>query len=849
MLIHADSNSILLKARPPTVATLTSIFPRKSKTVDYEGHNLALPYNLTTVKVLRNMGINAPGPIRHGYDWPRPARFEHVFEHQYATADFLTMHNKCFVLNEMGCVDANTEYLSPTGWKRIADYDGGMVTQYDLATGAGELVQPTEYVKLPCTEMIRFQTDRGIDQLLSAEHRVLYWGSTGKPAVKLAHEVESAYHSTKRGWSGQFATTFAGAGGEGIPLTDAQLRVQVAAIADGYFGSQTNWCVIRVKKERKVDRVRALLADAGIAFKDETPEYEGAEGFHIFKFFAPLRAKEFDARFWAASASQLQVLADELHRWDGSERKAGARMFCSTSKASADFAQYVYTSTGRTASLTKTDRSETYKDLWVVHARAGAAKLFLKGTTSDGEKHDNVWREASPDGFKYCFEVPKTFLVLRRNGCVFITGNTSKTASMLWAADYLMRLGVVKRVLVVAPLSTLEQVWLNEIFDVCMHRTALVLHNNAEKRKELLAREVDFYIINHDGLKIIASDVIKRNDIDLIIVDEASNYRNGQTDRYAVLKKVVAKKKLWLATGAPCPNAPTDAWSLARLVDPSRVPEYFSQFKRKTMNQISQYKWVPKMGSHVDAFDAMQPAIRFKKSDCLDLPPVTYTNRSCALSPEQDKAYTQMKNYLVAEAATQQISAVNAADKIGKLRQILCGAVRLPNSTDYAVIPHGPRLRVLLEAIEQAAAKVLVIVPFKGIVHELKGEVMAHHVAQKDGKYCEVVNGDVTIAERNRIFQAFRDDPNLNELICHPQVMSHGLNMTQADMLIFYAPIYSNDQSMQVMDRINRPGQKRKMTILRIAANALERAIYAMVEGKRESQETILALYKKELAL
>jgi hypothetical protein len=66
-------------------------------------------------------------------------------------------------------------------------------------------------------------------------------------------------------------------------------------------------------------------------------------------------------------------------------------------------------------------------------------------------------------------------------------------------------------------------------------------------------------------------------------------------------------------------------------------------------------------------------------------------------------------------------------------------------------------------------------------------------------------------------------------------------------MVVFYAPIYSNEESQQVMDRINRPGQKLKMTIVRIGGATLEWSIYAMVEGKRLSQESILELYKKEL--
>ena len=527
MLVHQKSKSLLLKLRPEKYQTLRTLFPDHSRPIDHQGHNLAVPHNIKMTKVLRNMGIKAPGPIRHYYNWPRPARFDKVFDHQTETADFLTLHNRCFVLNEMG---------------------------------------------------------------------------------------------------------------------------------------------------------------------------------------------------------------------------------------------------------------------------------------------------------------------------------TSKTASILWAADYLMHLGIIKRAIIVSPLSTLEPVWRNEIFDVCMHRSAVILHGSADKRKELLAREVDFYIINTDGLKVIEGEVLKRKDIDLVIVDEASDYRNAQTTKYATLKRVAEKRRLWLATGAPCPNAPTDAWALARLVDPTRVPEYFSSFKKQTMNQVTQYKWVPKPGSHETAFKAMQPAIRFKKSDCLQLPPVTYTNRLCELTPEQTKAYTEMKNYLVAQSETgEQITAVNAADKIGKLRQILCGAVKNPQTEEYMVIPHGPRLKVLLEAIEQAAAKTLIIVPFKGIVYELQKEVQEYHDKAGDGKYCEVVNGDVSLSERNRIFQAFRDDPNLNELICHPKVMSHGLTLTQADMMVFYAPIYSSDQTGQVMDRINRPGQTKNMTILRIYANELEKAIYKMVQDRRDTQETILELYRKEV--
>jgi hypothetical protein len=75
--------------------------------------------------------------------------------------------------------------------------------------------------------------------------------------------------------------------------------------------------------------------------------------------------------------------------------------------------------------------------------------------------------------------------------------------------------------------------------------------------------------------------------------------------------------------------------------------------------------------------------------------------------------------------------------------------------------------------------------------------------------------------------------------------MAHGLNLTEADMLISYAPIYSNDEWQQVMERFNRAGQTRKMTIVRMAAHPLEWAIYKMLDNRQQGQNSILDLYKQ----
>lgn len=420
---------------------------------------------------------------------------------------------------------------------------------------------------------------------------------------------------------------------------------------------------------------------------------------------------------------------------------------------------------------------------------------------------------------------------------------TMKTNAALWAADWLMETGRVRKALIGAPLSTLSSVWQGDIFDTLPHRTSAILHGTVERRLKYLAIDADFYVVNHDGFKIEAllKAVIKRPDIDLLVIDEAGMFRNPSADKYKALAKLVNARpdlRVWLMTGTPCPNAPTDAWGLAKLVDPARVPKFAGAFRNDTMMKVSQFKWVPRIDAFEKAYAAMQPAIRFRKKDCIDLPPVVTRDISAGLTSAQATVVKQLKDHMATTGANgAKITAANVADQIGKMRQVLCGALKDPTSGVYHPIPHAPRLTALMDAVNSASAKVLVIVPFKGIIRLLEQEVGKTHT-------CAIVNGDVPMAKRTAIFEAFKKQADPQVLLCHPAVMAHGLNLTEADTLIFYAPIYSNDEVEQVNERFNRAGQTRKMTIIRIGAHPLEWAIYKMTDTKAQSQNSILELYE-----
>src|SRR5262245_54892100 len=189
---------------------------------------------------------------------------------------------------------------------------------------------------------------------------------------------------------------------------------------------------------------------------------------------------------------------------------------------------------------------------------------------------------------------------------------TGKTKAAIWAHDYLQTNGYARRMLVVAPLSTLAFTWQREIFATLPHKKVNVLTGTAEKRKKLLAEHCDIYIINHDGVKVIEKELLQRLDIDVICFDEAAAYRNSRAERSKIARGLSNRRKyIWGMTGSPTPSAPTDAFGLAKLITPQTAPRSFTMFRQECMTQVNQFKWVPRRDAAETVAAVLQPSVRF----------------------------------------------------------------------------------------------------------------------------------------------------------------------------------------------------------------------------------------------
>ncbi len=436
------------------------------------------------------------------------------------------------------------------------------------------------------------------------------------------------------------------------------------------------------------------------------------------------------------------------------------------------------------------------------------------------------------------------FLTMHKRAFVFSEPGTGKTLSALWAADYLMTQKKVRRCLVVCPLSIMQSAWMGDISKSVLHRSAVVAyHSQAERRIEALQGNYRFVVTNYDSLPILFDAILEDGRFDLIIGDEANAWKNTSTRRWKLLNRLLRPEThLWLMTGTPAAQSPVDAFGLARLVNPAAVPRYVTAWRDKVMRQVSRFRWVPKDDARQTVFAALQPAIRFTKAQCLDLPPVLTETREVELTAQQKKYYRLIKEQMMATAAGETITAVHAAASVSKLLQISSGAA-YTDTHEVIEFDCAPRLAVLEEVLEETERKVLVFAHFR---HNL--QTIADHLTKR-GVVNAMIHGDVKLGDRNKAVADFQNLTHpLRVLIIQPDTAQHGLTLTAADTVVFWGPVGSVETYIQCVGRMDRQGQTGDhVTVVHLQGSPIERKRFNQLASGIDEHLALVKLYEEEL--
>jgi len=456
------------------------------------------------------------------------------------------------------------------------------------------------------------------------------------------------------------------------------------------------------------------------------------------------------------------------------------------------------------------------------------------------EEYD--WPMKNPDHrpFEHQIEITK-FLLRNKRAYVLSDIGTGKTLSALWATDILFQMGKIHKVLIIAPLSTLQLVWAKEIFTNFPHSYYAISHGTKEKCKKAIQSNAHYVITNHDAVKS-RFDLLMAETWDIIIVDELTAFKSVTADRHKDLKKIAKKSKaVWGMTGAPTPNSPVEAFGQARIVNPSNpdLPPYLGQYKDIVVEQVVQGVWVPTIHAQSMVHKILQPAIRYERDECIDIPPVMKVNVPITMGPEQTRVYNDMRTKLYAEYDAGLITAVNAGVKLGKLLQISAGAVY--DDDRLVCYLEDPKYESIMETFEELGrTKLIVLAGFTNVVERLCERM------QKDGIRAGFIYGDVKVKDRATIINSFQDDPNgLQILVMQPQAVAHGVTLTAANTIIWHSYVHSGEVHLQVNGRITRMGQTRKQYIRYLACSKAENDTVKRLTGKQAASDSVLKLFAR----
>jgi len=725
---------------------------------------------------------------------------------------------------EQGCVDAETEYLSPSGWRRIDRYRGEPVAQYDSGTGKINFVEPVEYIKEPCEKMVHFY-NKEIDQMLTPNHRVLF--SASKYQNYPLMFIKSVTDICDDGKDVYMPRLFKyDMTGEGLGMTEPELRLMTILIIQGRRTS-TNGTDVRFRAswpEDRQDRLIRFLKLTGTKSTYSTTRTAGKR-YQVKKAY-----DGFDHTWWnKITNKERDIIVDEAFRWTLTQDN---QLYTDTEE-NADFIQFIACSQGF-FSYSKRRQEKG----WVI-SNNGTKLPKLKCI-------EDIYPEYSSDGFKYCFKVPTTFLVLRRSGRVFITGNTGKSKLNIDEFQYLYDKGEVDSLFVVAP-NGVHRNWITDELPAHLPPELLekaeVHFYESKRAKTKWHKQACADVLNYKGLSILAmtyegfmTKAGKKLAWDFLtkrkcyyVLDEAQKIKSPgakrtksivASGRYATYKRVLS--------GTLGAEGPFDLYTPMKFLDPEFWKRHhlgsFAAYKsffgvwQKRQQVIDEYGYDPgydKLLSYKN-LDKLRDIIKTissrvtKDSAGLGIPDKLYSKIYFDMNPEQWRAYNQLKEEYMTIIETGEedgegmmVDAALPIVRMMRLQQITCGyASTGPDEPLVFIGKNNPRIDATIAHLEDATHQAIIWARFSPEI-----DVLMERLGDRGARY----DGKMTSEDAAISLEAFRRGDK-QHFVANPQKGATGITVINATESIYHSNSYSLEMRLQSEDRNHRIGQHNAVT-------------------------------------
>ena len=444
---------------------------------------------------------------------------------------------------------------------------------------------------------------------------------------------------------------------------------------------------------------------------------------------------------------------------------------------------------------------------------------------------------------------PHQFEAIRRGEAagslaIFHEPGLGKTRTTLEIFRQLRQEIPLLKLLIVCPLSIIDAAWGADIQTFTTLRWCLLKRYDRTASVFLINYEL---LIRSTGVRLLQVSGVLLHPL-MLVIDESSRLRDPRSLTTKMILTLAERCQYrFVLSGTPTPNGLHEIHAQIRVVDPDCLPRSFYTFRRTyfylgrgskmlsdappnraAMQELFRQGWEWKITDEKrdQLLARIAPICSWvRKSDALQLPERITTIRHVTLSPQEQRAYDQMKQQLVVEFERETVTAEIALTKLMKLRQLASGflygeTIRHHTGTS--------RLTVLLETLEELGPQPVIIwCQF----HEEIEQVIAALGEKAVTLYAKTV-------DRNESLRRFGTEAQY--LIAHPRSAGHGLTLTQASTCVWYSLDWSLEAYSQANDRIHRIGQTRSCLYVHlIAPRLIDEDLWAVLQQKRTLPEAI----------
>lgn len=374
-----------------------------------------------------------------------------------------------------------------------------------------------------------------------------------------------------------------------------------------------------------------------------------------------------------------------------------------------------------------------------------------------------------------------------------------KTLTTLAIIDERLKRFRQYKTLVVAPNTLLEN-WQEEL---CKHSdlTSVLLRGTPNKRIALLSTPVHIFLINYEGTRLIAKELIDEK-FDLVVFDESQNLKGHNTQQSKACYHIAMScPHRLILTGTPIHNTPLDVFGQYRCLTPDIFGSSYYRFRARYA--VMGGFLGKQVFSYINMNEFKDKILRCSsiklKEEVLDLPPRTYETVRVEFLPDQARMYKQLRDAFLTEMKDAIITAPVMLTRLIRFSQITAGFYKDITGKEHSY-ETNPKQAWLIEWLKDHGHKTVVFVRF---IKELKDLQEALH---RSGITFVSVYGETK--ERLKNVNEFNNNTECQVFVGQIDTAGQGINLQAASYCVFLSNSYSFGDREQAESRIHRAGQK-----------------------------------------